>query len=228
MHHHSLILEAHLPEDGWFWNVPAANPKPYIEDVMGALVDLENINGSDELTMVDPDGSAQLLLRKGWGTISKEQIGRIRQNLEANIAQLHPHVVRGTEVLDSFLNLQSIECLYTELYRYVDQPVSSIAHFDARQSNIAWHSKHGVRIVDWSWASAGSKGSDTTMFLIDLHKSNIDITYHMKQYFDPDHALLLIGYWLARCIEPSPSTDNTVRFHQLASAVSAADLLVSY
>ena len=65
------------------------------------------------------------------------------------------------------------------------------------------------------------------MFIIDLHKAGIDVSDYLDDNFDENHAKLLIGYWLARSAEPAYNNSGNVRFHQFASAVSAASLLTN-
>lgn len=228
LHHRSLILEAHSAEDGWEWECPPLMQEQYAHDVLSVLKELEQVHINDELQEVDPKPSPDKLLFRGWQTLGKDEHTKIQSQIDRFTPQLHPHVVHGTRMLQQLLEPQETKSIMSRLEKYIQQPSTTIAHFDARQTNIAWHPEKGVRIVDWSWVSAGQRHSDSTMFLIDLHKSNVPTDAYMKEHFNADHALLLIGYWLARCIEPSPSKDNTVRFHQLASAITAADLLTKY
>jgi hypothetical protein len=100
-----------------------------------------------------------------------------------------------------------------------------LAHADLRQSNLAWHPTEGVKIVDWSWAGPSSPGLDKTSFLIDLAKSGVDITRYAN-HFDTVHARKLMGFWLGRAIQPA-LPGSIVREHQLASAITAFELLCS-
>jgi thiamine kinase-like enzyme len=108
-----------------------------------------------------------------------------------------------------------------------DPDVFYFTHHDLRQANLAWHPQLGVKIIDWSWAGTGRKYSDTTTLLIDLHKSGHDVEKYLD-YFNPDHALTLIGFWLAHSLWPTKSDDDSVRFHQVVSAISAYNLLMKY
>ena len=71
----------------------------------------------------------------------------------------------------------------------------------------------------------GLPNSDTTMFLVDLTKSGIDVSEYLDRYFNPDHAHILIGFWLARALEPPSKSNPEVRLHQLASAITAYNLI---
>ena len=63
------------------------------------------------------------------------------------------------------------------------------------------------------------------MLLIDLKKSGIKIPKESLRYFDAEHAALMFGYWLARSTEPHREGKESVRFHQLVSALSAFQLI---
>ncbi len=230
LHHRSLILETHSPKDGWQWEAPMNASHEYVQDVLTVLKELETVPVASQLQEIDPKGSLDRLLKKGWGKINNSEATDISSRIQYFGDQLHPHVLSGTEYLYDLLAPNSIEVTRSRLRTYTQIPTNTIAHFDARQNNIAWHPEKGVRLVDMSWISNGPTRSDTTMFLIDLHKSGVHIEpYLTPEYFDRDHAMLLIGYWLARCAEPSPpNSGSNVRFHQLASAVTAASLLSNY
>ena len=73
--------------------------------------------------------------------------------------------------------------------------------------------------------SIGAERADSTSLLVDLHKSGHDIRRHLTTHFNSEHAHLQLGYLLSRAIAPSYDEFSTVRFHQLASAISTFDLL---
>ncbi len=226
-HEESLIMPAHLPEDGWHWEAPAESVDAYAQDVLSALESLEETSGLDELVLFERENTIDLFLNKGWQAINTETIPEIMAKIELLRPAFHQHVSDGVrDVLDMLATGKHIESACHLQRNYLTRPDFVFAHLDARQTNITWHPDHGARLVDWSWASAAPRRADRTMFLIDLHKSDHDVTAYMAEHFDPDYALLIIGYWLARSILPSAPGDETVRFHQLASAVSAADLLL--
>jgi thiamine kinase-like enzyme len=106
----------------------------------------------------------------------------------------------------------------------IPESPSVFSHHDARQANIAWHPEHGVRVVDWSWAGYGLERADTTTFLIDLHKSGVDISSYMNNYSNSTHTLLQAGFLLGHSLWPASPSSKTVRAHQLISAASAFDI----
>lgn len=223
----SLILTAYKPEYGWHWEAPLDNPDAYIRDVLGALADLQTLTLGPAVSALDPESAPACFIAEGWQAMDGPAIERIFSFMEAQQPHLYQRTQPGSHHLAQLLLSNERQWLTDQLTTYARQPVATVGHFDARQSNIAWHPDQGVRLVDWSWFSAGPPGSDSTMFLIDLHKSGIDVSPYLAEHFDPQHALLLIGYWLMRSIQPA-TAGSSVRFHQLASAVSAGHLLSGY
>jgi len=49
----------------------------------------------------------------------------------------------------------------------------------------------------------------------------------MERYFDYDHAITLIGFWLAHSIWQPRDGDETVRIQQIASAAAAYELVLA-
>ena len=146
--------------------------------------------------------------------------------LELLRPHFHDHVHAGVDRLQHFLKSSAFHQAHDLVRAYVAKSRASIAHLDARQSNIAWSPESGARIVDWSWASAAPRGADRTMFIIDLFKAGFDVHPLVNHHLEPGYGLLQMGHWLARGTQPSSPGDNNVRFHQLASAASAATLML--
>lgn len=226
-HYDILYMSAHLPQSGWHWKMPeGALADTYIETVMDSLQTLETIP-----PQILPDRKRQTSLDElyefGWGAL---QTPDSRQTALTKIQvyedKFHTHVQPGIPVLMNLL-ANNTEMINAVVKNYLSRPKTAVGHFDARQSNMAWHPEKGLAIVDWSWASPAIPKSDTTMFLIDVFKSGADIRSHLSSGFDPEFALLQTGYWVARAILPAQQPQSTVRFHQLASAVTAATLLTN-
>lgn len=210
---HTLLLEAYDPRDGWVWRAPA-NPEArswYIESVLQAINELENIPYKS-FDAVNP--SYPSIEHEGWVSYPKfrgEVIAKLRKSRHKDSDSL-------ADVLDD---------LYRQAQETPTPELTHFAHFDMRQSNLAWHPEHGVRIVDWSWADYAPRGFDKTSFLIDIFKSGYDVTEYMD-HFNKTHALTLIGFWLGHSTWPTPTPDQTIREHQLASALAAYKLIESF
>ncbi|OGL30471.1 hypothetical protein A3F37_01195 [Candidatus Saccharibacteria bacterium RIFCSPHIGHO2_12_FULL_41_12] len=218
----SLVLPAYTEELGWFWEAPEdeeLRPK-YIKEILNALFQKESVSVNLDESVVAP--SQQTLERKGWQKLIKTPglKPQVADKLKQHKTNLYPMTIAsGQELLNNLDNLMA-------KFKPIDATeLTAFCHHDARQHNIAWHPFLGVRIVDWSWAGIGLPNSDSTMFLIDLTKSEIDISQYLDEYFNPKHAYTLIGYWLARAIEPPNKSNPEVRLHQLASAITAYNLL---
>ncbi len=223
-----LYLTAHLPEDGWHWDLPT-NPthqQHYIRDVLQALNSLETVPAS-AITSSGRQPSLDEVYQNGWHLLNDY---RMRQKsidrLELFRPQFHDHVQPGVDRLIEFLGSDLFDQAHEFVRVHVAKERPVVAHFDARQSNIAWHPDHGAKLVDWSWASPAPYGTDRTMFIIDIFKTGYDVTDLVPYNLEPGHALLQMGHWLSRGSRPSAPGDNNVRFHQMASAVSAAQLLL--
>lgn len=208
---HTLILDAYDKRDGWHWRAPANQDlrAHYINDVLSALKDIEQISFENAGPVPPSDES---FAREGWGNY-----GENRDSIMGLLAA--SNVVSASELHGG------LDELYAQQQNFKPIPLTHFAHTDIRQSNLSWHPEQGVRIIDWSWASASSPGLDTTTFLIDLAKSGIDVSDYMSE-FVPHHARTLIGFWLGRAILPSQHGTN-VRQQQLASAIAAHQLLLS-
>lgn len=201
-----LILEALQPDDGWQWRAPYDATDRYINDAFAALDALPNITADHPEIRASHD----TLLKEGWGDMAPRE--------ETVMAHLDG---MGS---DAAADLRAI----IGAHRYIAALLETaepthLAHHDCRQSNIAWHAEHGVRLVDWSWASAGLVDADHTALLIDLHKYGHDVAPYLAR-FNPVHALLLIGFWLSHSTYPA-GPDPRVREQQIASSIAACELL---
>lgn len=217
----SLILPAYLEDLGWHWQVPE-DPEmreKYIDDILSALTEKESLKINFASSVVAP--SQQTLEENGWQKLAKiaDLESQVTDKLKQLKSKLHPMTFSsGYGLADDLGDL-------INKYKPIDsKDLTAFSHHDARQHNIAWHPEHGVRIVDWSWAGIGLPSSDTTMFLIDLTKSEIDISQYLDKYFNSQHAHTLIGYWLSRSLEAPNKSNPEVRLHQLASAITAYNL----
>lgn len=216
---HGLLMQGLTTEQGWRWRAPAEQVDEYIRDVLAQLEQLESVPSLDEPFDYTIKPSYVTYVEEGWQAIDDDTQSKIA----ARIAEFQ-HAMRlefGTASAELVKSLPKLAATATSLQ---DPQEFSFAHHDLRQANIAWHPQHGAKIVDWSWAGPGRIHSDATTLLIDLHKSGHDIAAY-KDYFNPDHALTLIGFWLAHSLYPTPGDDTTVRFQQVVSAVSAYDIL---
>lgn len=223
-----LYMSAHLPEDGWEWNLPTdeSQQQTYIRDVLRALHALETVP-SNVLTHTERLPSLDEIYHEGWKLLTDTAVRQtVLTRLEAFQPHFHDHVQTGVDRLRNFLESPIMDDAHRLVQQHLQQPRPIVAHFDARQSNITWHPDFGAKLVDWSWASAAPYGTDRTMFLIDIFKTGYDVEPFVRNHLEPGHALLQMGHWLVRGARPSAPGDNDVRFHQMASAVSAATLIL--
>lgn len=218
----SLILPAYTEESGWFWEAPEDTEllENYISSILSVLSEKESATVDFENVDILP--SQQTLESSGWQKLTK--LPDLKSQITDKVAQfksvLHPITVNSGHDL-----IENIGDLINQYRPVSSKELTAFSHHDARQHNIAWHPDLGVRIVDWSWAGMGLPNSDTTMFLVDLTKSGIDVSEYLDQYFNPAHAHILIGFWLARALEPPSKSNPEVRLHQLASAITAYNLI---
>jgi hypothetical protein len=221
----TLVMEA-LCDDEWFWEAPTT--RDYTESVLWVLGELSDVSAAQDLARFENERIMSTLLTGGWRALYGANSSRIMTRYEQFAPHIHEHVRGGLSVIEQTVHPDNIDAELDELTAYTERQYRTIAHFDARQPNIAWHpNRYGALLVDMSWVDAGPPLADTTMFLIDLHKSNRTVEPYLDEHFDAKHARLLMGYWLGRCVlNPPQGGDLTVRFHQFASAVSAADLLL--
>lgn len=214
----TLFMDAFSPDHDWQWRAPKDNRVThYVSDTLAAFEELESTPLISETFEIEP--SYQSFKREGWQALTDETLRTLKERVPLFEPRMTPDSQRSAKELMSRLSELQREGL--KLY-VPDRFVAS--HHDARQSNIAWHPNGEVRIVDWSWFGAGEPGSDATNFLIDIHKSGHDISDHLE-VLNPHHCLILIGFWLAHASWPIHNDDDSVRFQQFVSAVSAYEVL---
>ncbi len=217
---HSLVMEGLTLDKGWRWRVNNESLGQYIDDTIERLLELESVPIVPEPFDYTIKPSHITHAEEGWKSIDKQT----REEIASHLQTTQPHI-RSLELRDATTGLiESLTALQMTAANLPEPDELFFAHHDLRQANIAWHPEHGTKIVDWSWAGPGRKHSDITTLLIDLYKYGHDVTDYM-QYFNNDHALTLIGFWLAHSILPSANDNNGVRFQQVLSAASAYDLL---
>lgn len=216
---HTLMMKALHTGDGWTWRVPQENTDQYITDTLQALYALESIPLPDDFhDTILPTLETHSV--EGWQDLGDEKIPLAQKRIDEWLPRFHSDFQKSAIRLSESLNE-----LRDQFSTLPPSREFVTAHHDARQANVAWHPDYGTKIVDWSWAGAGRTKSDTTTFLIDLHKSGIDVSSYADDFFSPEHALTMIGFWLAHSLWPTRDDDNSVRFHQAASAVAAYSLL---
>lgn len=220
----ALVLESLSEEKGWHWRAPQddSQREQYISDVLANFEQIESAPVIDE-KLIDSHPALDVFLKDGWQALAEKKPKLIKKASDWK-SQLSSENQRYFARLMNDMMLIEPTNIAHNLSKLNKKQV--LSHHDARQANIAWHPNHGVRVVDWSWADPGTEGADSTMFLIDLAKSGHDVQQYMEEHFDDDHAMLLLGYYLSRCLDPSFDNDDTVRFHQFASAVTTYRLLV--
>jgi hypothetical protein len=218
----ALSMEGLDVSDGWLWRAPDDSTQ-YIEDILAVLSSLQYINLPEEFR---DSGKPTYATHKeeGWEALEAHSSADIQRHIRQIIPTLKPAFVRSAiELSERFADLSAMWSTYIPT-----NPSFVLSHHDARQANIAWHPTHGVRVVDWSWAGHGEVKSDTTMFLIDLHKSGHDISPYIEAYATPSAALLQTGFLLNHSLWPSRSSTDTTRTGQLISAISAYDIWRTY
>lgn len=212
----SLVMEGLSENMHWHWRAPSPHSS-YLEHTLSSLTRLSQIDAPDNF--LDSHAPSHVsLVADGWRSVDSTQLEQVSSHLYTVSSSMHPR----------FQML--IPQLVGELYELRDtapntMPSTHFCHHDMRQANIAWHPDGDVKIVDWSWAGLGPEKADHTSLLIDLHKSGHDVTEHLDEHFDADHAHSMVGFLLARSIAPSLDPASTVRLHQAASAVSAYALM---
>lgn len=218
-----LLIEGLPVEEGWHWRAPRDNPEllgQYINDVLASFDALQAIPIPSERYFF-PKRILKVYMEEGWDYLTQDRIEDVVASANILRVSLHPST---EELLDEALAaLPELVAAGRSLYD-VARPLY-LSHHDARQANIAWHPEHGVRNIDLSWTDVGWRNADATMLLIDLAKAGHDVSKYMQSYFNPDHALLLMGHWFGRCMQPTRDGNPIVRTHQLASALTAFQLL---
>lgn len=214
----TLLMDAFSPDHDWRWRAPKdATIAHYITDTLQAFEALEAMPLMNETFDIEP--SYQSFKHEGWEALDESTLKILSERATLFFPRMNETSQRAAKELMS--NLATLR--EEGLARYTPERYVA-SHHDARQSNIAWHPKHGVKVVDWSWFGAGEPGSDATNFLIDIHKSGHDIRDYLE-VMNERHCLTLIGFWLAHASWPIRAEDDSVRFQQFVSAVSAYEVL---
>ena len=216
----TLVMQALSETEGWKWRAPGQDIEPYVRSVFDAIDALNRLPLPKDFKDAEVPVT-RTLVQEGWDILSNESVGNIRNKNLRWQARIRPEFRTAADLL-----IDDISGIRKDFYSSPPVEQIHLCHHDMRQANIAWHPDHGTRLVDWSWTGAGSKNSDTTMLLIDLHKSGHDVSRYMQR-FDTQHARSLMGFWLAHSLMPAYGGDS-VRFHQFVSAISAYDLLTKY
>lgn len=212
----TLVMDALSAEDGWLWRHPSdtALRQRYITDVLTASDELARIPVIPPHEAIMP--SYISFHDEGWGSYedSKDKVTAKLQDFAASASTSDATTVRRL--------IDNLDTLAATTHAASPDDLMVMSHHDFRESNIAWHPDFGAKIVDWSWAGPGPRHADATMFLIDLHKRGVTVDEHMA-YFNPDHALTILGFWLLHSTWEGGST--TVREEQIRSALAAYELL---
>ncbi len=217
-----LAMDALLIENGWHWRIPKNknDANQYASDILLALDHLGKIKTPDITLKVDIRSTYEILVNEGWQDIDDQKMKLIKNKIKSCSKKLATDFNINTN--DFISNLESLQSVALDTIYNGDFYFS---HNDARHSNIAWHPKLGVKVVDWSWAGNAPKNGDSTMFIIDLAKSGHNVKQHLKSHFNYGFALTLIGYWLSHSIVDEHNKKSNVRLHQIASAISAYQLI---
>lgn len=216
LHQNTLAMNALRPEDGWQWHADPTLLDAYVRDAARTFSHLETMPVPADSFAIDPSHTS--FMAEGWWSFDDTTPLTLHDKARGFMDRLHPS--SQTTALDLLDAIPALRQAGTEPYH----PGSFVfCHHDVRQSNLAWHPEDGTKLVDWSWAGMGEAGSDITSLLIDLHKSGHDITpYH--DLVNPRHCLTLMGFWLGHSTWPHRG-DDTVRFQQFLSALSAYEVL---
>lgn len=215
LHIDTLIMTALHQDNGWCWKADEDVLQPYIDDALTAFRQLEQVTPPSDTFPVE--ASYGTFRQEGWQAIDEQTQKQLTSLFTTFGPRLHDSTRQSAHaMLEDLPRLQRLA--------YLPHPPEDLVlcHHDIRQSNIAWHPIHKAKLIDWSWAGYGERGSDATSLLIDLHKSGHDIS----PYFDSintHHCLTLVGFLLAHSTWPYRA-DDTVRFQQFTSAVSAYEL----
>jgi thiamine kinase-like enzyme len=184
---------------------------------LSALIDLESIP-SPKLLPTD-EISVDTFYNFGWDKLHEIDIPKL--------------VLSGVKKWGEKFQIGTIDAASYMANNYRDLVIKRaqieskvLNHHDARQANIAWHPEKGTAIVDWSWADIGLPYGDTTMFLLDLHKSGHKIDSYM-QYFNPTYAKMILGYWLHRSQTKHTEGNQAVRMQQFLSAIKASEIILN-
>jgi ADP-ribose pyrophosphatase YjhB (NUDIX family)/aminoglycoside phosphotransferase len=212
----TLVMNAFQGKYGWNWRAHSETITAYITDTLKVIQVLEQIPLPADSFPVE--ASLGSFLQEGWQSFDTTLQAKLDQRLE----QFHSRLTDDSQITAAVM-LADVSTLRHLALQSKAQSELVFCHHDLRQSNIAWHPEHGSAFVDWSWAGLGLKNSDSTNLLIDLHKSGHDIRPYTS-YINPEHCLTLMGFWLAHSTWPT-HRDDTVRFQQFLSAISAYEIL---
>lgn len=219
----TLEMDSLTTDDGWHWRIPGdiSISKQYISDILDTLSNLNEIAVPDFIDkQLNITPTFQTLWDEGWATIDDQKINEIKNKIESFSSSFR------AESTNDLINLcNNLNNLQNAAYKSEISEDLVLSHNDARQSNITWHKYHGVKVVDWAWAGLAPKNADSTMFLIDLAKSDYEIDFYIDDYFNKDHALILIGFWLNHSTQNNPNDSETIRFQQIISALAAYKLI---
>lgn len=216
LHEDTLVMDAFREEDEWYWRADSTVLDTYILNTLEALAALETRAIPADSFPIDP--TYESLRTEGWQSFDDKTIVRLQERLQ----QFTPRLSEASQQTAKELLDDITELHHASLQPYA-VPHFVFCHHDIRQSNLAWHPEHGVKLIDWSWAGLGEPNSDSTSFLIDLAKSGYDISAY-RDHINPHHCLTLIGFWLAHSTWPAHG-DDTVRFQQFVSALSGYEVL---
>jgi len=220
----TLIMDAFRVEEQWLWRAPKNKKQrhQYITDIINALNKLNQIKKPSTKYQKSIKPTYETLWLEGWDSINDEIIVNIQNKIIASTNNIDEF--QRTETIKLLDNLDNIR----RMAKKINKPKNLVlSHNDARQSNIAWHRKEGVKIIDWSWADLAPKNADSTMFLIDLSKNGYEVNEYILEHFNKDHAIVMIGFWLAHSLHKSRDDSNTIRIQQIASAVAAYRIIRS-
>lgn len=216
-----LIMQGFAPHHGWRWKAPKGT-------MIGRYID-EALEAAEHLQSQPPppaDGikpSHTTFHEEGWLQLQNPEVRQqVTQCLQITALTMRPETAAVALSL-----CDEIDALVRIYEQPADDQMVYFTHHDFRQSNLAWHPDHGIKIVDWSWAGAGPRHADSTALLIDLAKSGHDTSPYTVQYLNKDYALSLIGFWLTHsALPPSPHGGEQVRLQQAVSATTAYQLLI--
>ena len=211
----TFIMETMTPDEGWLWRAKNETLDIYVKSAKEKFNELENIPLPPDT--FDIESSRDSFIKEGWASLDEQKIAKLRELSLGFLNRLTPHSQNITKKL-----LADLPALLNTRGRHSDIKKLVFCHHDIRQSNMAWHPKHGTKLIDWSWSGPGESGSDITSLLIDLHKSGHNISNYYKE-INLDHCLTLMGFWLNHATWPYRG-DDTLRFQQFLSALSAYEI----
>ena len=211
----TFIIDTMTSNEGWLWRAKNETLDTYIKSAKEKFDKLENIPLPPDT--FDIESSRDSFIKEGWASLDEKKIAKLRELSLGFLDRLTPHSQNIAKKL-----LADLPALLNAGGRHSDIKKLVFCHHDIRQSNMAWHPKHGTKLIDWSWSGPGESGSDITSLLIDLHKSGHNISNYYKE-INLDHCLTLMGFWLNHATWPYRG-DDTLRFQQFLSALSAYEI----